>query len=142
MSQNAENLEPHWRRAAIFAIIGQNAENLEPNWRHAAIFTFFGQNAENLEPQWCGAPKKRQYRDFSPQKSPRGEKSPIWRLFGEMAIFCVLRRISPFRQTFFDFTSTHLIKPLTRFVELLRSTFYRFLPLTHRFKVPRSPSKS
>ena len=45
-------------------------------------------------------------------------------------------------ETFFDFTSTRRVKGLTRYVEVLRSTFYKFLPLTHCIKVPRSPSKS
>ena len=88
LSQNAENLEPHWRRMAIF---GQNAEFLEPQLRRAAIL---GKIAENLEQQW---PKKRQKVArlaifAAPAKSrrngeirrktqkiaisPRGEKSP------------------------------------------------------------------
>ena len=41
-------------------------------------------------------------------------------------------------QTFYDFTSTRNVKGSTRCVEVLRSTFYKFLPSTHRVEVPRS----
>ena len=41
-------------------------------------------------------------------------------------------------QSFYDLTSTHRVKGSTRCVEVLRSTFYKFLPSTHRVEVPRS----
>ena len=41
-------------------------------------------------------------------------------------------------QTFYDFTWTQNVKGSTRCVEVLRSTFYKFLPSTHGVEVHQS----